>query len=99
MFILGTTYIALVLGLLVWLIGKYSEKQHFGLNSENEKKTKSELERKDGPSKDVWLLTTINCDFGTVPQTAGPARTLKVGSPRTDSIKTIQQSKQQVSVE
>lgn len=99
MFILEATYIALVLGLLVWLIGKYSEKQHFGLDSENEKKTKSELERKDGPSKDVWLLTTIDCDFGTVPQTAGPARTLKTGRPRTDSIKTIQQSKQQVSVE
>jgi len=99
MFILEATYIALVLGLLVWLIGKYSEKQHFGLGSENEKKTKSALERKDGPSKDVWLLTTIDCDFGTVPQTAGPARTLKTGRPRTDSIKTIQQSKQQVSVE
>jgi hypothetical protein len=99
MFVLEATYIALVLGLLVWFIGKYSEKQHFGLDSENEEKTKSELERKDGPSRDVWLLTTIDCDFGTVPQTAGPARTLKVGSQRTDSIKTAQQSKQQVSVE
>lgn len=94
MFVLEATYIALVLGFLVWLIGKYSEKQHFGLDSENEEKTKSELERKDGPSRDVWLLTTIDCDFGTVPQTAGPARTLKAGNPRTDSIKTAQQSNQ-----
>ncbi|MGV9168678.1 MAG: hypothetical protein ACOC38_01925, partial [Promethearchaeia archaeon] len=93
MFILEATYIALVLGHLVWLIGKYSENQHFGLDSETEKKTKSELERKDGSSRDVWLLTTIDCDFGTVPQTAGPARTLKAGSPRTNSIKTTQQSK------
>ncbi|MGM0685716.1 MAG: hypothetical protein ACQET3_01970 [Promethearchaeati archaeon] len=79
------TYAALVTGLLVWFIGRFNEKRHFDFDSDSERKTKYEGENR--LSKDVWLRTTIDCDFGTVPQTAGPARTLNVTNRKNNSKK------------